>query len=61
MEEHLLQLGVGLTDITKLIVPLVDDSVRQPSGIVASLILGSFTTSDGLVVEGDRIIPCGCQ
>jgi hypothetical protein len=56
-EEHLLQLRVGLTDVTELIVPRVDDCVGQPGGAVARLVGNRLTADDRVVVEGDRVVP----
>jgi hypothetical protein len=57
LEEHLLELGVGLTNVAELVVPLVDGGIRQPDSGVAGLILGRCTTNDGLVHEGHAVIP----
>lgn len=57
IEEHLLQLGVGLADVTEFIVPLIDGGVGQPLGILASFILLRFAADDSLVVERDGVAP----
>jgi hypothetical protein len=57
LEEHLLQLRVGLTNIAELIIPLVDGGIRQPGGGVAGLILSRCTADDGLILERDWIGP----
>jgi hypothetical protein len=57
VEEDLLQFGVGLADVTKLVIPLVDNSVGQPLGVLTSLVRLSLTADDGFVVEGDGVVP----
>jgi hypothetical protein len=57
VEQHFLQLWVGLAHVTEFIVPLVNGGIGQPDGSVAGLVLSGSATNDGLVLERDRIIP----
>jgi hypothetical protein len=57
LKQHLLQLGIGRTDITEFIVPLVDDSVRQPLSLARSRDVLSRLILGRLVVEWDGVVP----
>lgn len=59
IEEHLLQLGVGLTDIAKLVISLVYGGIGQLLSIVSSLVLLSLTAGNGVISKWNRIVPGG--
>lgn len=61
-EEHLLELWVGLANITELVIPGIHGGVGEPDRSVAGLIWRLFTACDRLVLEGSRIVPaCGLR
>ena len=57
LEKHLFQLRVVWADVSELVIPLVDNSIREPRGTFTRSVNWSFTASHTLIVERNRIVP----
>jgi hypothetical protein len=57
MVEHLLKVRVGLANIAKVVIPLVDGGIGQPDSVVTGLVLSGSATHDGLVLERNGVGP----